>query len=175
MLVKCKSTRHTKIGTLRRGVVYDLDEKNAVVAKVIKVLSGGKKPVMMKLSKEDAQKAATAAVTLSLGNAPNIEGVTPDGADAEMIAENLDLKEKIKSAGEQLASMASDCEEKKAEAENMKGEIAALKEAAGVLEDEVKSLKGSNEAAEQRIQAVEAERDALAAQIPAPEGKKTSS
>lgn len=72
-----KSTRHTKAGTFRRGVPYEVDEKAALIKKHVVPHTHGENPVFEKVSATKAkQAAATASAPVSDAEE---KAKTPDG------------------------------------------------------------------------------------------------
>lgn len=63
-LIKVNSTRHTAIGTLRRGIVYDLDVKDHKIKKAITPLLKGENPALEEITAKEAKKIAAEVISL---------------------------------------------------------------------------------------------------------------
>lgn len=62
MLVLGLSTRHTKIGTFRFNVIYEIDQSNHEVWSVVGPLINGDQPALKEISEAEAKKKASAPV-----------------------------------------------------------------------------------------------------------------
>ncbi|MBU0642398.1 MAG: hypothetical protein KJ731_01845 [Alphaproteobacteria bacterium] len=165
MFVKCKSTRHTKIGTLRRGVVYNLDDESQKAMSVVKSLTAGKDPVMVKLSKQDAEDAALASVSISVEDVTSSDEVASDGANAALAAENADLKQKLNEASEGLTAAASKYEALSEEADDAKTKLVELVSKNADLGGKLDAAASEKSALEKALTKVEKERDALSKKV----------
>lgn len=78
--VRPRSTRHTRIGTLRAGVIYALDDANAHVHEVLFERIGRAKPTLRaayeRMSKAQAEKAQATVESLE----PKAPPATPETA-----------------------------------------------------------------------------------------------
>ncbi|MGR3376052.1 hypothetical protein [Salipiger abyssi] len=126
MFVKCNSTRHTVIGTLRRNHVYRLDDKSPKARRVVKTLTAGKRPVLSELSAEEAEKTGAQAIGLVYA-----EDVAPSGDDAEAGAQIAALTSQIEELTGQLDAAAADREKIAAERDALAKQIAELSAAPG--------------------------------------------
>lgn len=165
MFVKCKSTRHTKIGTLRRGVVYSLDDESQKAMSVVKDLTAGKNPVMFKLSKKEAEEAAKASVSISVDDVTSVDEVASDGDAAALAAENADLQEKLRKASEGLSEAVSKYEALSEEAVDAKTKLADLVSKNANLEGQLDASASEKNAAEKSLIKVEKERDVLSKKV----------
>jgi chromosome segregation ATPase len=93
MLFKVNSTRHTKIGTLRRGMVIDLDCDKPKVQDVVKALSKGDAPVLEKIAEKDVAKFMEQAVPITVEDAPVADADALSMALAEKETAERDLAE----------------------------------------------------------------------------------
>ncbi|MDO6799367.1 hypothetical protein [Shimia thalassica] len=90
MIVKVLETRHTKVGTLRRGVIFKPDMESDAVAKVINDLLKAKPAPIKKLTKAQAEKEKAGVTSLAEAD---VKGATPTPIEALKAAE-LALSEK---------------------------------------------------------------------------------
>lgn len=100
MFVQPRSTRHTKIGTLRMGVIYSLDEKDRRVAAAIEPLLAGDTPVLERLTDKEAKKRKSEVASL----VPKAEAKATSAVQVKALtAENADLAAKVESLEAELA------------------------------------------------------------------------
>ncbi|KEP68433.1 hypothetical protein DL1_11915 [Thioclava dalianensis] len=163
MFIHVKSTRHTKIGTLRRGVVYRLDDENSNAQAVVAAHSKGTNPALKKVSEAEAKKLAAKFVSLEAK------------ADSELVEERSDSEE-LSAQFETMTAALTEARDtlaaeraKLAERDAKIAELAAALEGAEKQRDDVIA-----EAAEQKekldeLQALVAEKDD---QKPKQDGKK---
>lgn len=95
MLFKVNSTRHTKIGSLRRGMVINLDCDKPKVQDVVAALSKGKSPALEKIAEKDVAKFMEQAVPITVDDAPI--------ADADAVSMALADKETAEQALVEMA------------------------------------------------------------------------
>jgi hypothetical protein len=139
MFVKCLSTRHTAIGTLRFGVVYEPDMKNGRIAKVINALLDVKPSPLEKLTKKqaEAEKAGVLSLMPAEGEQDQIGEMVPakaasdalDAKQAELDAALVEIEglQTAKAEGDEIAAKALDA--KQAELDAAQDEIKELKAA----------------------------------------------
>lgn len=77
MYVKVMSTRHTVLGTLRRGLVYRIDETDRRGAELMAAHGAGEAPALVKISAAQAKKAAPVVL------GPQNEGTGAAAAEGE--------------------------------------------------------------------------------------------
>ncbi|MBN9890114.1 hypothetical protein [Salipiger abyssi] len=153
MFVKCNSTRHTVIGTLRRNHVYRLDDKSPKARKVVKTLTTGKRPVLSELSEDEAEKIGARAIGLVYS-----EDLAPSEEDAEAPALIEALTSQIEELTRKLDAAGADREKVVTERDALAGAVDEQKAA-------TEELSGKLEASTAKLEEVTAERDALAKQI----------
>ncbi|OOY16724.1 hypothetical protein [Thioclava sp. DLFJ4-1] len=161
MFVHVKSTRHTKIGTLRRGVVYAIDENNQAARSVVAAHTGGDNPAMKKVSAAEAKKLATKMVSLDLEDGSPTLSEDADELSAQFEA----MTGALKAAEEQRDAEAAKVTERDAKID----ELTSALEDAEKQRDDVIAQASEQKAKIDELQAMVAEKDD---QKPKQDGKK---
>lgn len=147
MYVKVLSTRHTKIGTLRFGMILQPDMKNDNVASVINALLKVKPSPIKKLSKKEAEEEKAAVASLVA------EATKPDAGEGpeKVIAELMDG---LKAAETALSDEAVKLEAAQADVEALKAGKLEVEQSLKEKEVALNVALGKVEALQQELDAV---------------------
>lgn len=108
MLFKVNSTRHTKIGSLRRGMVINLDCNKPKVQDVVAALSKGKSPALEKIAEKDVAKFMEQAVPITVEDAPiaDADAVSIALADKETAERGLaEMADQLEAANTKIGTL----------------------------------------------------------------------
>ncbi|MCV2877603.1 hypothetical protein OE699_01955 [Sedimentimonas flavescens] len=113
MFIHMKSTRHTAVGTLRRGMVYNLPDNSSKAAAIVKALSAGKNPALVLIKEEDASAHVKQAISIA---ADDLNATSDSEEMASQLSVMTEALEKSESARAALEAQVSDLSSQLAEA-----------------------------------------------------------
>jgi chromosome segregation ATPase len=168
MHVKILSTRHTAIGTLRRGVIYNFPEDHRDAHKAIKPMLDAKPPAAVRLTSEQVEAETAAVESLARIEEP---------LDTDVIDEVAELEARLQIANDDAEKQAGElrtaigerdaatvrADKAEARATDLTGEVSAAQGRASEAEAKLGEQVTALEAAAETIATLKGELDAATA------------
>lgn len=147
MFVKVLSTRKTKIGTFRFGVVYEVDEKNQKVREHVLPLLKGDDPALEEISKKEAQKVKSAPDQFT----PHVKAADPKATAADLRSDLAAAQKAEKEAEDKATKAEERAKDAEGKVEGLETQNAELVTKVTELEAELQTAASDLEAAKVQI------------------------